>query len=248
MLKRNVFAISDLHLSFAKPKPMDVFGSHWLDHPNRIAQAWNKMVGHEDVVVISGDISWAMKLQGAFVDLEFIDALPGQKVMVRGNHDYWYPRSAAKRNSLPSSIHALYRSSCVVNGVAFVGCKGLSFEDEDLTNVASHQKDLKRQLTNLQISLSHLKDSQQEYSTIVALVHYPPAGPGELSSPLTEALEEAGVSHCIYGHLHTEEDFALAISGKIRGIDYALTSADYLSFTPSLILSGESISSAEKST
>jgi hypothetical protein len=237
MVTSNVFALSDLHLSFEKPKPMDIFGSHWTDHPMKVSDAWKKQVGDQDIVVISGDVSWAMKLEGALKDLAFIDALPGHKVMIRGNHDYWYPKSAPRRNTLPSSIHALYHSSCVINGVAFVGCKGLSFEDADVADVAVHKKDLERQLKNLQISFAHLKDSKQEYSTIVALIHYPPAGPGKLTSPLTEILDDSGVSYCLYGHLHTEEDFALAIQGRVGKVHYTLTSADYLSFTPSLILS-----------
>lgn len=237
MTRGNVFAISDLHLSFARPKPMDIFGSHWIDHPQKIASAWKSKVTENDIVVIGGDVSWAMKLESALVDLDFIDALPGHKVMIRGNHDFWYPKSAAKRKGLPQSINALYRSSCVVNGVAFVGCKGLSFEEKDIADEAKHKKDLKRQLANLQASLAHLKESEKEYSAIVALIHYPPAGPGEAESPITKLLEEAEVSWCIYGHLHSREDFDLAIQGKVGKVNYSLTSADYLAFIPSCFIS-----------
>ena len=237
MVSSNIFAISDLHLSFAKPKPMDIFGSHWTDHPQKIATAWKNIVRDRDIVVISGDISWAMKLQGVWPDLEFIHSLPGHKVMIRGNHDFWYPKSATKRAALPESIHALYRSSCVINDVAFVGCKGLSFEAKDLEDEARHRKDLKRQLANLQASLLHLKESKKEYSHIVALIHYPPAGPGKTESSVTDLLENSGVSSCIYGHLHTKDDFALAIKGQIGKVNYFLTSADYLSFSPFCIAS-----------
>ena len=236
MITGNVFAISDLHLSFARSKPMDIFGDHWIDHPQKIASAWKKNVTENDIVLIGGDVSWAIKLESAQVDLDFVDSLPGHKVMIRGNHDFWYPKSAAKRKALPQSINALYRSSCVINGVAFIGCKGLSFEKEDVADEGSHKKDLKRQLANLEASLNHLRESEEEYSTIVALIHYPPAGPGETKSPVTKLLEEAGVSWCIYGHLHSKEDFDYAIQGQVGKVNYSLTSADYLSFTPSCFI------------
>jgi len=231
-MMNKVFTISDLHLSFSRPKPMDIFGDHWINHPRKIANRWKEKVQDTDVVLIGGDISWAMKLADAILDLEFIDELPGQKVIIRGNHDFWYPKSAQKRKSLPSSITALYRSSCVINEIAYIGCKGLSFDEDDVKDVVVYEKNLKRQVGNLDASMKHLIASGKNYSSIVAMVHYPPAGLGQIISPITELLEGYGVSKCIYGHLHTEEDFKNAISGDIGSVSYFLTSADYLSFEP----------------
>ena len=216
---------------------MDIFGEHWVNHPIKIKENWNRLVSKDDVVLISGDVSWAMKLKDAVVDLEYIDSLPGQKVMIRGNHDYWFPKSGAKRKALPESIHCLYKSSVVINDIAYVGCKGLSFDALEYGDEDVHQKDLRKQLDVFIASCNHLKSSGLSYSKLVALIHYPPVTPGGTSSQLTRLLEEAGVSMCVYGHLHNADDFRTAIKGKVGGIDYVLASADYLSFAPQCLLS-----------
>lgn len=231
-----VFAISDLHLSFARNKPMDVFGKHWKDHPRKIQDNWCELVSNDDVVLVSGDVSWAMKLKDAQVDIDFIEHLPGKKVIIRGNHDYWFPKSSAKRETLAESITFLFKSGTVIHNVGYIGCKGLSFDPREYESEESHLKELQKQVKVLQTAYEKLEKSSDRYETLVVLLHYPPTPPNEHSSPLTEYIEKLGARICVYGHLHNEIDFREAIQGDYNGVRYVLASADFLSFAPLRLL------------
>ena len=228
-----VFAISDLHLSFARPKPMELFGEHWRDHPAKIATSWQKLVSPEDIVLIAGDISWAMKLVDVAPDIEWIKSMPGRKVVIKGNHDYWFPGTRRKRVQLfGDEIISLYRNGAVVDDIGFVGSRGISFDPFEIKDQEKWQKDKKRQIGHLLTSLEDLKNLAPEVKNKVALLHYPPTPPGETKSDMTEILKEAGINLCIFGHLHNQEDFDKCIKGLHEGVYYQLTSADYLSFEP----------------
>lgn len=231
-----VFAISDLHLSFTRNKPMDVFGEHWRNHPRKIEENWCKFISNDDVVLISGDVSWAMKLKDAQADIDFIENLPGKKIIIRGNHDYWFPKSAAKREALADSITFLFKSGTVIHNVGYIGCKGLSFDPNEYESEETHLKELQKQMTVLQTAYEKLEKSSESYETLVVLVHYPPTSPNETSSPLTEFIEKLGAKFCVYGHLHNELDFSQSIQGEYNQVRYVLASADFLSFTPVRLL------------
>lgn len=228
-----IFAIADLHLSFVRPKPMDVFGSHWKDHPLRMAEAWRGRVGPEDLVLVGGDISWALRPADAAPDLAWLAALPGRKVLVKGNHDYWYPGSHAKRSALlGEDMEGLYRTSAVVGDVAVVGGRGPDLDPPPGSEPSAVAADAERQVRALEASVAHLEARGLHGLRRVALLHHPPTRPGETTSSVTELLSRAGVRLCCFGHLHTVEDHAAAISGVHGGIRYCLTSADHLGFEP----------------
>ena len=233
MTQMRIFAISDLHLSFARPKPMDLFGAHWANHPEKIEKAWSETVSSEDIILVAGDISWAMKAQDASVDIDWLKRLPGQKIIVKGNHDYWFPGTRRKRQELcGTEIIPLYRNSAVIGNIGFIGARGVSFDPFEINDDEKWQKEKEKQSGHLLASIADLEQHKTDLSAIVALLHYPPTPPGENSSEMTDLLEGAGVNLCIFGHLHNEQDFKEAINGLHRSIHYQLTSADYLGFSP----------------
>ena len=225
-----VFAIGDLHLSFAMEKPMDLFGNNWAGHPERIRSAWTKTVRDEDLVLIPGDISWAMHLEDALPDLLFIDALPGQKLLLRGNHDYWWSSPTKIRSVLPPSIRILQNESLRAGPVAISGTrlwtapgsKGFGEEDEKI---------YAREIGRLKLSL----DAAGNCETKLVMTHYPPFSDKSGPTPATEMLERYGVSVCVYGHLHGAAH-RLAFEGEKNGVSYRLVSSDYLDFAPAEIL------------
>ncbi|MEW6747191.1 MAG: metallophosphoesterase [Planctomycetota bacterium] len=230
-----VFSISDLHLSFAKPKPMDIFGEAWKDHPARLERAWRERVGGDDVVLLAGDLSWALRLEDALPDLAYLHTLPGRKVLIKGNHDYWWTSEAKVRAVLPPSIsilsgHAMHLGdSCGVAGTRL----WLHPQAEGATEADA--KIYRRELGRLARALQDL--DRLRVDDRVALVHYPPTSPEEVSDA-ERLLVEHGVRTAIYGHLHGTADQEAGVKGAVRGITYMLTSADFLDFTPALVRDG----------
>ena len=210
---------------------MDVFGQHWKEHPEKIEASWRRKVSPNDIVLVAGDISWASKIGEARSDLDWLEALPGRKVIVKGNHDYWFPKSRRKRSKfLGDSIHSIYRNSVFIDGLVFIGSKGVSFDPEEKKEEDSWQKYKERELAHLRASLKTLGAINEEIEARIALLHYPPTAPGESRSEFTDFLESAEIDLCVYGHLHSSEDFETALQGLHRGIHYRLSSADSLSF------------------
>lgn len=224
-----IFAIGDLHLSGAFPKPMDIFGSHWSDHWQRIRQHWIELVCNDDIVLIPGDISWAMNLDDALVDLREIGELPGKKVIIRGNHDYWWNSIARVRNVLPPDMFVVQNDSIEIDGVHFCGTRGWiapggrEYKEHDL-------KIFKREVERLGLSLK----TAQTAENIIVLLHYPPFDEKGAATAMIEKLRSYRVSHVVYGHLHGP--YYRATEGDIDGIEYNLVSCDYLNFVPKLIL------------
>ncbi|WAH34996.1 metallophosphoesterase [Alicyclobacillus dauci] len=222
-----LYAIGDLHLSTAVDKPMDVFGEAWSNHASRLADEWSKNVHEDDVVLIPGDISWGMTLEEAKPDLEWIAALPGKKIMIRGNHDYWWNGIGKVRNILPDGMYALQNDSLPLSDCVITGTRGWvlpshpNFNEED-------ERILKREAHRLRLSL---ENAAQHGLPIICMIHYPPIGPGEDTTIFTNILEEFPVKLCIYGHLH---GFAhrFARNDVHNGITYQLVSGDFLAFRP----------------
>jgi hypothetical protein len=226
-----IWAISDLHLSSVNPKPMDIFGEHWKDHAHRIAAAWQARVQPDDWVLIAGDISWAMKIEEALPDLRWIDALPGRKVMIKGNHDYWWHRAGPLRPHLPPTITVLESDATDLGVAVACGTRGwitpgtTGFDPEKDTRVYN------REIGRLERALAAAHHLAQGTRPIIVMIHYPPFVGGQ-PSEFAHRIASAGAAACIYGHLHRAEDWASAVQGPVDGVFYQLTACDYLGFGP----------------
>ena len=230
-----IFAIGDLHLSFHETvdKSMEAFGAGWEDYENRLRTNWLERVSEKDLVILPGDLSWGLKLEEAVPDLDWIHALPGRKVAVKGNHDLWWHRIGHLR-TLYEDICFLQNDSYLIEGtdLAVVGTRGwITPGAEDFT---SHdEKIYQREQLRLQFSLEDAK--KKGAKRMIAAFHYPPAGARQKESGFTELLENYPVTDCVYGHLHGAVAYGSGIRGPVRGIDYKLVSLDYLGAKPKLI-------------
>jgi len=221
----SIFAIGDLHLSLSCDKPMDIFPG-WSDYVSRIAESWNEQVKSEDTVVLPGDISWGMSLEQALEDFRFIDSLPGKKILIKGNHDYWW-NSRRKmedffdKNGL-SSLYILHNSFVEADGVAICGTRGWCLED----GAPQDKKVTAREEGRLKASLEAAKPSGLEP---LVFLHYPPVFGDSISGGMIDLLLEYNVKRCFYGHLHGPARYQ-ALEGEYMGIDFSLVSADHLKF------------------
>jgi hypothetical protein len=221
-----VYAISDLHLSFSSDKPMDVFGANWTDYTKKIESDWRATVTDEDIVLIGGDISWAMHLPEAKMDLEWLSALPGHKYMIKGNHDYWWT-SLKKMTTIYPQLKFVYNNSFRQGKLAIAGTRGWTCPNsKDFTS--EDFKIYQRELLRLENSLKQaVRDEPEE---LIAMIHYPPTNDAFEDSGFTSLFERYGVSHVIYGHLHSIEGFKVGFKGEKNGVCYHLTACDYLDF------------------
>ncbi|MCL6592976.1 MAG: metallophosphoesterase [Alicyclobacillus sp.] len=222
-----LFALADLHLSNAVDKPMDVFGPEWEGHVEKIERAWRTRVKDEDIVLLPGDLSWAMTLEEALPDLRWIASLPGEKVMIRGNHDYWWSGIGKVRQHAGPRMHALQNDALALGGYALCGSRGWllpthpKFTEADAVIYA-------REIHRLRLSLTA---AQQLGLPKIALMHYPPCSYlGEVTE-FTKLLADFGVRLCVYGHLHGPAH-RYAVEGVVDGVEYRLVSADYTHFQP----------------
>ncbi|OFW74872.1 MAG: hypothetical protein A2201_04785 [Alicyclobacillus sp. RIFOXYA1_FULL_53_8] len=222
-----VYALADLHLSSSVEKPMDIFGVAWEHHAEKIKTSWTNQVTVNDLVLIPGDISWAMTLLEAQADLDWIAQLPGVKVMIRGNHDYWWNGIQKIRRSLHPSLHALQNDAFVYDNVVVCGTRGWvspSHPKFTLEDEAIYKREGERLKLTLEKAASH-------NLPIVAMLHYPPSGALGETTLFTQLLEEYGVRCCVYGHLHGPSH-RFAVEGQSGGVEYRLVSADYINFSP----------------
>lgn len=222
-----IFAISDLHLSFGEDKPMDIFGEHWENHYEKIEKDWIKKVSQNDLVLLPGDFSWAMKLQNTYNDFKFIEKLPGKKLLLKGNHDYWWTtlksmRKYLKENNL-KTIDFLHNNSYEFENYHICGTRGWTISENDSEN----KKIYKREVERLKLSLESLKQFKEEKDIIVCM-HYPPIKENE-TSKFVETMQEYNVKTCIYGHLHGASQKEV-IEGKIKNIQFKMVSCDYTNF------------------
>ena len=227
-----IFAIGDLHLSLSvENKAMDVFGPGWANHVDRLREGWQDTVGEGDLVLIPGDISWGLRLEEAEADLAFIHGLKGTKILLRGNHDYWWTGYSKVQSLLPPDMKAI-QNNALRWGDAIVG--GTRGWNTPLSADFSESKDRKifeREKLRLDLSLRAM-DAQGEGLRIVML-HYPPFS--EKGEPTDFAKALAGrADRCVYGHLHGRSCLG-GFEGNWEGTEYALVSADHLRFVPRLI-------------
>lgn len=245
-----IWALSDPHLAFGNPdKTMEVFGPNWKDYPIQIEKNWKANVGDNDLVIVAGDISWAMKDKDALPDLDFLDALPGEKLLIRGNHDYWWPSASKLEGLLPPSMHFIQNNAFNWNGITFGGSRlwdtheynfseFIEFVENPLQgkkkgpSPEETERIFVRELERLKLSLQQLDPKAK---TRIALTHYPPISAALKPSRASAILEDFGVDICVFGHLHNVRPDSLPF-GEARGVRYVLSSADYLGFTPVKIL------------
>ena len=224
----SLFAIADTHLSFGTNKPMDSFPG-WNDYVERIEKNWNKIVTADDTVVIAGDISWAMNFDELRADFEFLNNLNGTKIIIKGNHDYWW-NTLKKMNEFIDENHfdtikILFNNSYTVDGISVCGSRGWMFEGED----EHDEKVLNREVGRLKLSL----DSAESENKIVFL-HYPPITTDSKCDEILSVLKQYGIKKCYYGHLHGKAA-KIAVDDRVDGIDFKLISCDRLSFIPKLV-------------
>lgn len=244
----SIWAIADLHLAFSVPeKSMDAFGEPWVHYTQKIEQHWRANIQPSDLVLIPGDISWAMRPEEAQIDLQWIDQLPGTKLLLRGNHDYWWPSLTKLQKILPPSVHVIQNNTFEWENIQIGGTRlwdtseysfgqYTEFKENPRTNaLLEHQVDeeaekiFQRELIRLELSLQGLKQGSS-YRRI-AMTHYPPIGANLQESRTSLLLEKYHIDDCVFGHLHSIKAGSLPF-GEKNGIRYSLTSCDYLNFNP----------------
>lgn len=219
-----VFSISDLHLDINNTKPMDIFGPVWKNYLDKIVASWNALVSDDDVVILAGDYSWAMKLEEVVPDFEFLNTLKGYKIIIRGNHDYWWSSLTKVRDVLPPKTYALQNDAIKIGEYIFCGNRGWLIP-EGKNNTEENHKIYNREIIRLELSLKSAKKLQQNNEKIIFITHYPPFNNKVEPSIYTKMLEEYGVYKVVFGHLHGYVNPKM-LKNNINGIEYYLTSCD----------------------
>ncbi|GAA0500547.1 metallophosphoesterase [Deinococcus depolymerans] len=228
-----VYAIADLHLATVTPKPMTVFGPNWAGHPQAIFDQWQELVRPQDLVLLPGDLSWAMRLPDAMTDLAPVAALPGTKVLLRGNHDYWWPTAGKLRAALPPGMLAVVNDAVRVGNVVVCGSRGwLTPGHEPLSD--DDTRLLTREAERLNLSVKAARALRQPGDHLILMLHYPPATPPYPANPITRVIDDARPDLIVYGHLH-----GVPVERSMRhvgGVPAHLVAADGLKFRPRLLL------------
>ena len=228
----SIYVIADLHLSFGVDKPMDIFGENWDNHPEKIKEDWISKVKPEDTVILPGDFSWATYIEEAKKDFEFLNQLPGKKILLKGNHDYWWTTLTKMREFIADNgfenIDFLFNNSYFVEDKVIVGSRGWALQDGE-----ENRKMIKRENERLKLSFKDGIEKYGEDKEFVVFMHYPPIASKELLGSnyldFYKTMREHNVKDCYYGHLHgsSHKD---AIEGEVGGINFHLISSDYLGF------------------
>ena len=226
-----LYAIGDLHLCLGAPKPMDVFGGNWVGYMDKLKDGFS-VIGPEDTTVLLGDLSWALDLSSAREDFAWIDQIPGRKIILKGNHDYWWSTASkfykfCEENDFSNQL-ILNNNHYEYNGWAICGTRGWFFEEERGTD--HDEKVFKRELIRLETSLKSAGDLPK-----IVFLHYPPLYKGYRCEEIIELLNRYEVRQCFYGHLHGASH-GLALEGQWDGVEYRLVAADKLNFQPYRVL------------
>ena len=228
----SIYAIGDLHLSFNENKPMSIFGDNWVGYEQKIKDDWKQKIKNDDYVLLPGDFSWSMYLKDTYKDFEYLSKLPGKKILLKGNHDYWWTTLNKMRNYLKENdfkdIDFLHNNSYEIEGNILAGTKGMTQSNDPDDERLVHRETIRLELS--------IKDGIEKYGKdkpIIVCMHYPPITTynllNDIKSPFIEIMKKYNVQKCIYGHLHSLS-INEAIQGNIDGIDIKLVSSDSLGF------------------
>ena len=223
-----IYVIADLHLSFSQDKPMSIFGENWEGHSEKIKNNWISKVKPEDTVVLPGDFSWAMYLQDTYKYFEYLNSLPVKKLLLKGNHDYWWTTVTNMRNFLEENkfknIDFIYNNSYLVENKILTGTRGWNLLDTE-----NSSKMIKRESIRLQLAIEDGIKKYGDDKEIIVFMHYPPISNTNKKSDFLKILKQYDIKRCYYGHLHgkSHQD---AVEGIVDGIEFKLISADYLNF------------------
>ena len=238
-----VFVIADLHLSTldSTDKSMEVFGRRWQNYITRLKNNWEHLVGEDDTVIIPGDVSWALSLEESLSDMKFIDALPGKKILGKGNHDFWWStmskhRAFFEKNDI-KTISFLFNNAYAVENVIICGTRGW-YQDEDCTNIPTgtdYEKLVLREKQRLELSIKEAEELRRDRpnSEIIAFMHFPPYYNGKGCEELISVFKSHEIKRVYYGHIHG--DYTIPHTVSAEGIDFTLISADYLEFIPKIV-------------
>ena len=223
-----LYIIGDLHLSFGTDKPMDIFGGNWENHTEKLKRDWIEKVNQEDTVILAGDFSWATYLQDTYNDFCYIKELPGKKILLKGNHDYWWTTVTSMRNYLKENgfenIDFLYNNSYEIDNKIIVGTRGWALNDTE-----NAEKMISRETARLELSIKDAIEKYGEDKEIICVIHYPPIMKNNLRNKFTELMKKYNIKRCYYAHLHGASHKE-AVEGIIDGIEYKLISGDFLDF------------------
>ena len=221
-----IFVVGDLHLSLGGDKPMDVFEG-WEGYLPKLEANWRTLISPQDTVILAGDTSWAMKLEDTKTDFAFIQNLPGQKWLLKGNHDYWWTTARKMERYLTENgfdtMHILHNNACMVGDYALCGTRGWLFDAGE----AHDEKVMNREIGRLRMSLDAAEPGLEK----LVFLHYPPVYTGTSAPEIVATLKEYSIRTCYYGHLHGNA-IRYAVQGDVDGIRYKLVSADGLKFCP----------------
>lgn len=229
-----IYIIGDLHLSFGEKKPMSIFGANWEGHSDKIKADWLKKVQPEDTVILAGDFSWAMYLEDTYLDFMYLKQLPGKKILLKGNHDYWWTTITKMKHYLQEkeieNIDFLYNNSFLIEDKIITGTRGWSLLDSD-----NSKKMINRESMRLELSMEESLEVYGKSKERIVVMHYPPVTKSTMHKEIIchpefmNVMKNYDVKKCFYGHLHGKSHKD-AIEGIIEGIDLKLISADYLDF------------------
>lgn len=227
-----IYAIADLHLSFEENKPMNIFGENWEGHSEKIRNNWIKKVKPEDTVVLPGDFSWSMYLENTYKDFEYLNSLPGKKLLLKGNHDYWWTTVTNMKKYLKENdfenIDFIYNNSYLVESKILTGTRGWNLLESENSN-----KMINRESIRLKLSIEDGLKKYGDNKEIIVFMHYPPLTLNSIHSSqfmdFINIMKQYNIKRCYYGHLHGKSHQE-AIEGKVEGIEFRLISSDYLNF------------------
>ena len=218
----SIYAIADLHLSFNNNKPMDIFGQEWENHEEKIKKSWEENVKDDDLVLLPGDFSWETYLKDTYKDFEYLNNLPGKKLLLKGNHDYWWSTISKMRNYIKennfTNIDFIFNNSYFYENYIIVGTRGWSPLEEGDT-----EKMIKRECARLELSFVDGIKNYGEDKEFIVCTHYPPV------KELLDVMKKYNVKICLYGHLHGANQKE-RVEGIVNGVNLKMVSSDYLNF------------------
>lgn len=230
----SIYIIGDLHLSFETNKPMNIFGQNWENHSEKIKENWIEKVKPEDTVILAGDFSWATYLEETYEDFKYLSELPGNKILLKGNHDYWWTTVTSMKRYLEEqnieNIEFLHNNSYLIEDKIIVGTRGWALLDSE-----NSEKMIKREAARLELSIKEGIEKYGEDKEIICIMHYPPISNSLMKNEYTynskflDVMKKYNIKKCFYGHLHGASHKE-AVEGNVEGIEFKLISADYLDF------------------